>query len=160
MTKFFGKYRGTVVSNGDPELRGRLMVQAPAALGSSQVWALPCAPYGGKGVGFFTMPPIGANIWVEFEGGNPENPIWSGCFWALGEFPAAMAIPLQKVFKTDAVTITITDAPGVGLITIETALGMKIAISATGIEINDGMQAVIKLEGPKVSINGPALEVI
>jgi hypothetical protein len=160
MTKFFGKYRGTVVTNIDPELRGRLMVQAPAVLGSAQVWALPCAPYGGKGVGFFAMPPTGANVWVEFEGGNPENPIWSGCFWALNEFPAAMAIPLKKVFKTDAVTITITDVPGVGLITIETALGMKIDVSPTGIEINNGLKGVIKLEGPKVSINGAALEVI
>jgi hypothetical protein len=65
----------------------------------------------------------------------------------------------MKILKTDAVTITINDMPGAGGLKIETAQGMKIAISATGIEIDNGMGASIKLSGPKVSINGSALEV-
>ena len=34
------------------------------------------------------IPPVGANVWVEFEGGDPDYPIWSGCFWGTGEVPA------------------------------------------------------------------------
>jgi uncharacterized protein involved in type VI secretion and phage assembly len=159
MTLFFGKYRGKVKNNTDPYLSGRLQVTAPAVLGDAIVWALPCAPYAGPGVGFFAMPPVGANVWVEFEGGNPEVPIWSGCFWGLGEFPAAMALPQIKVFKTDTATVTLSDLPVVGGISIQTADGKKINISATSIEINDGAGGSVILQGPKVSINGMALEV-
>ncbi|MBI1868069.1 MAG: baseplate assembly protein [Methylocystis sp.] len=158
MTLLYGKYRGKVSDNKDPMLSGRLQVTAPAALGTARVWALPCAPFAGPGVGFFAMPPVGANVWVEFEAGNPESPIWSGCFWGLGEFPAAMALPMMKVLKTDTATVTINDLPGVGGVKIEAAK-MKISFDATSIEISNGV-ASVKLEGPKVSINGQALEVI
>lgn len=160
MTQFFGKYRGTVVGNVDPMQQGRLQVSVPAVLGDGRLsWAMPCTPYAGSGVGFFTVPPTGANVWVEFEGGDPDYPIWSGCFWGIGEVPAVPAVAEVKVFKTDTATITINDLPGVGGITIETASGMKIEITATGIEITNGMGAGIKLMGPKVSINDTALEV-
>jgi uncharacterized protein involved in type VI secretion and phage assembly len=158
MRHFYGKYRGEVKDNLDPMQLGRLQVTAPAALGAALVWATPCAPFAGSGVGFFALPPIGANVWVEFEAGNPESPIWSGCFWGLGEWPASMALPVMKVIKTDTATITINDLPGAGGVTIETTTGMKIAFDATSIQISNGV-ASVKLEGPKVSINGQALEV-
>lgn len=47
---FFGVYRGTVVSNLDPEYRGRITAKVPQVLGSSTtVWALPCVPPGWTG---------------------------------------------------------------------------------------------------------------
>lgn len=161
MTQFFGKYRGTVSNNIDPQQQGRVQVSVPAVLGEGSLsWAMPCTPYGGSGVGSFTVPPIGANVWVEFEGGDADYPIWSGCFWGIGEVPAVPALAEMKVIKTDTATITINDLPGVGGIKIETAMGMKIEISAVGIEISNGVGASIKLMGPKVSINDSALEVI
>ena len=161
MTQFFGKYRGTVANNIDPQQQGRVQVTVPAVLGEGSLsWAMPCAPYGGSGVGLFTVPPVGANIWVEFEGGDPDYPIWSGCFWGIGEVPAMPALAEMKVLKTDTATITINDLPGVGGIKIETTTGMKIEITALGIEISNGVGASIKLTGPKVSINETALEVI
>jgi uncharacterized protein involved in type VI secretion and phage assembly len=160
MTLLFGKHRGKVVSNQDPMLMGRLQVSAPLALGEAQVWALPCAPFAGPGVGFFAMPPVGADVWVEFEGGNPEAPIWSGCFWGVGDFPAALALPQMKVIKTDTITVTLSDLPGAGGVTIETADGKKIALTATGIEIDNGMGAAITLSGPKITLNNGGLEVI
>jgi hypothetical protein len=160
MTQFFGKYRGTVANNVDPQQQGRLQVSVPAVLGDGrQSWAMPCVPFAGPGVGFFTLPPNGANVWVEFEGGDPDYPIWSGCFWGIGEAPATPAIEQMKVLKTDMATITINDLPGVGGIKIETTLGAKIEITAQGIEINNGMGGVIKLTGPQVSVNNGALEV-
>jgi hypothetical protein len=161
MTEFFGKYRGTVANNIDPQQQGRLQVSVPAVLGSGSLsWAMPCTPYAGSQVGLFTIPPIGANVWVEFEGGDPDYPIWSGCFWGVGEVPAMPAIAEMKILKTDTATITINDVPGAGGIKIETVTGMKIEINAMGIEISNGIGASIKLMGPKVSINDTALEVI
>jgi uncharacterized protein involved in type VI secretion and phage assembly len=81
--KRFGKFRATVVDNQDPQQRGRLRLQIPAVLGDQQSdWALPCAPYGGKqGEGFFMVPDVDAQVWVEFEEGDIHKPIWVGTFW-------------------------------------------------------------------------------
>jgi len=158
---YFGKYRGQVANNIDPMMLGRLQVSCSAVLGDGRLsWAMPCSPYAGSGVGFFMIPPVGANVWVEFEGGNIDFPIWSGCFWGTGEVPASPALPQMKVIKTDTATITLNDLPGAGGITIETTTGMKIAITVTGIEINDGMGGSLKMTGPQVSVNDGALEVI
>ena len=160
MSQFFGKYRGTVANNIDPLQLGRVQVSVPAVLGGGRMsWAMPCVPYAGSGVGFFAIPPNGANIWVEFEGGDPNYPIWSGCFWGVGEVPALPALAEMKVFKTDTATITLNDIPGAGGITIETTLGAKIVINAQGIEINNGQGGVIAMTGPTVSVNNGALDV-
>ena len=68
--QFFGKYRGRVEKNVDPERLGRLQLSVPVVLQDvSTGWALPCVPYAGPGVGLFAIPPVGASVWVEFEGG-------------------------------------------------------------------------------------------
>jgi len=161
MTLFYGKYRGKVENNVDSRSLGRIQVSVPNVLGEGTLsWAMPSVPYAGAGVGLFLLPPTGANIWVEFEGGNPDFPIWSGCFWGQGEVPAQPAVAEMKVLKTDTATLTLNDAPGAGGITLETTTGMKIEITATGITIDNGLNAKIELSGPKVAINGSALEVI
>jgi len=158
--EFYGKYRGTVMNNIDPQQMGRLQVSVPAVLGDGRLsWAMPCVPFAGPGVGFFTIPPMDANVWVEFEGGNPDYPIWSGCFWGMGESPANPAVEQMKVLKTSTATLTISDLPGAGGITIETTLGAKIEITTQGIEINNGAGGSIKLNGKMVSVNNGALEV-
>jgi hypothetical protein len=163
---FFGKFRAKVTDNLDPLGKGRLRVSAPDVLEDDDLgWALPAVPYAGDGVGIFFLPSKGANVWVEFEQGDPDHPIWTGCFWSdpavdLGgpSPPASPAVPYTKVLKTDAVTITIQDAPGVGGLTIETN-GMKLVMNALGVEITTKVGASVKLQGPKVSINNTALEV-
>jgi hypothetical protein len=161
MKQFFGKYRGKVENNIDPMMLGRLQVSVPAVLGDGSLsWAMPCVPFAGPGVGFFAIPPNGANIWVEFEGGDPDYPIWTGCFWGVGEVPAMPAIPQMKVIKTDSATITLSDIPGIGGVKIETTMGMKLEINAIGIELTNGMGGSIKLTGPQVSVNNGALDVI
>ena len=158
---YYGKYRGKVENNLDPLQLGRVQISCPAILGDGQMsWAMPSVPYAGSGVGFFMIPPVGANVWVEFEGGDPDYPIWGGCFWGTGEVPAAPALAEMKVIKTSTATITLNDIPGAGGITIETTTGMKISITVTGIEITDGQGASLKLTGPQTSINDGALEVI
>ena len=161
MTQFWGKYRGTVVNNVDLENRGRLQIMVPSVLGTSRLsWAMPCVPYAGPGVGFFALPPRNARIWVEFENGDPDHPIWVGGFWdQAGDVPASPALAQTKVLKTDTATLTLDDTPGAGGITIETATGMKIVVNVQGIEISNGQGATVKLQGPKTSINGTAFEV-
>jgi uncharacterized protein involved in type VI secretion and phage assembly len=157
---FHGKYRGIVVDNRDPLMSGRVKARVPDVLGDEESgWAMPCVPYAGDGVGLFLIPPTGASVWIEFEHGDPDYPIWSGCFWAQGQVPASPAAAEMKVLKTSVGTITLDDTPGAGGITIETTAGMKIVINVSGIEIDDGQGGSVKLSGPQVSVNDGALEV-
>jgi hypothetical protein len=163
--QFFGKYRGKVENNLDPLQQGRLQVSCPTVLGEGSLsWAMPSVPYAGPGVGFFALPPTGANIWVEFEAGNTDYPIWSGCFWGVGEVPAMPAIPFVKVLQVDNIMLKLDDTPGAGGVTLEVnppavATPLKIQCNAAGIEISNGA-AKIKLTPASVSINDGALEVI
>jgi uncharacterized protein involved in type VI secretion and phage assembly len=161
MSPFLGKFRGTVANNLDPLQLGRVQIVVPSVLGASRLsWAMPCTPYGGPGVGLFAVPPVGASIWVEFENGDPDFPIWTGCFWdQSSDVPASPALAEIKVLKTDTATFTLDDTPGVGGVTIETTAGMKIVMNAQGIEISNGQGATVKLQGPKTAVNGAALEV-
>lgn len=162
MTEYFGKYRGVVKRNVDPYNQGRIMVQVADVTGDGSLnWAMPSSP----SVGFIAVPPVDANVWVEYEGGNPERAIWSGCFWSQFQAPLptpAVATPDKvTVIKTQSCTLTLSDLPGpLGGVTIETQAGMKIVLTTTGVEITDGMGATIKMQGPKVTINDPALEVM
>lgn len=158
---FLGKFRGIVARNDDPDKIGRLLVNVPDVLGNNASgWAMPCLPYAGKGVGLFLLPPVGAHVWVEFEHGDPDYPIWCGCYWGSpGDVPTNPAIAEKKVLQTESGSITIDDSTE--QITIETKKdGMKIVIDHQGIEINDARGGKIKLEGSRVSVNDGALEVI
>ena len=91
--QYYGKYRGTVVNNIDPEQRGRLLVTVPDVLGVNlSSWAMPCLPLAGSNMGIYTVPPVGAGVWIEFEQGDPDYPVWVGCFWGTAaEVPGAGA---------------------------------------------------------------------
>ncbi len=108
----FGKHRGVVAQGGtaDPTHRGRLKVRVPAVLGDLEVWAMPCVPYAGDKVGFYCLPEEGAGLWVEFEGGDPSYPIWTGCFWADDELPAeAEKKPDRKVWRSAKLLVRLND---------------------------------------------------
>ena len=131
--RFYGKYRGVVVGNTDPEGRGRLQVQVPEVRGPGVIdWALPASPYAGDGVGFFALPPVDANVWVEYEGGNLQIPIWSGCFWERGQIAAADALPEVMFLKTASASLRIDNATGE--IRIEIG-GASITLTASEVKI-------------------------
>jgi len=164
VSQFFGKYRGEVANNIDPMQMGRVQVKVPAVLGDGSLsWAMPCVPYAGSQVGFFATPPVGANVWVEFEGGNTDYPIWTGCFWAVGELPVP-ALPQIKFIKTDGIKLELSDLPGAGGCTLEVGppvvpLPLKLVLNASGIEMSNSASSV-KLSPVSVSLNNGALEVI
>lgn len=103
--RYYGKYRGFVTDNNDPEKRGRLRLMVPSVLGETPTgWALPSLPFGGLAdQGLFLVPEVDAQVWVEFEAGNLDLPIWTGTFWqASGDPPAEgdKSPPTTRLLKT------------------------------------------------------------
>ena len=145
-------------------MQGRIKARVPEVLGDQDSgWALPCLAFGGSQMGFFVLPDMGAAVWMEFEHGDPDYPIWAGSwFGSQADMPSDLITPPYK--KTMLVTksghsITLDDTPGAGGITLKTSGGQKIVLTAAGIEIDNGSGAVIKLSGIQVTINNGALEV-
>lgn len=169
--KFYGKYRGTVVNNIDPMQLGRLLVQVPDVLGLvPSSWAAPCVPLAGPTgppMGVYLVPPIGAGVWVEFERGDPNYPIWTGCRWgapsdiptvARAGNPASPSIVLQTTLQN---SIVISDLPGpAGGIMIKSTTGAMILVNDLGITISNGKGATIVMAGPTVTINNGALTIV
>lgn len=157
--RHYGKYRGTVVNNTDPQQRGRIMATVPAVLGlTPSGWALPCAAGAGSHTGVLAVPPVGAAVWVEFEGGDANLPIWSGGFWPqAADVPSApnMAAGMQNiVLATQTASLTIDDLPGPsGGIVLKSPTGATIAVNDSGIFISNGKGATIVMVGPTVTIN-------
>jgi uncharacterized protein involved in type VI secretion and phage assembly len=158
---FYGKYRGVVIDNEDEDGLGRVRVKVLDVWGENESgWAMPSLPYAGDGVGLYLIPPIDAFVWIEFEHGDPEYPIWTGCFWLSNiSVPVEATGPDIKMLKTEAGTIILDDSPNSGGITIETTDGKTITMNSEGIIITNG-EAIIEISGNKVSINDDALEVV
>ena len=166
MKAYYGKYRGTVVDNLDPLQLGRLMVAVPDVSLSPSTWAMPCFPVAGDQSGVWMIPGPGAGVWVEFEQGDADHPIWSGCWYgSAAEVPelARTAPPVTPpiVLQTPGQTaVMLSDLPGAaGGILLKTAAGALISVGDAGITLSNGKGATITLAGPTVTVNGGALEV-
>jgi hypothetical protein len=170
--RYYGKYRGTVLVNIDPMQIGRITAQVPDVLGETpSSWCMPCVPAAGTQAGCFFVPPIGSQVWIEFEQGNPDYPIWTGGFWGLvadvpifavapPPIPPGQNIVLQTSGQN---SLTLSDGaptPATGGIVLRDASGAMIVVNATGIYISNGQGATITLIGPAVAINESALTVV
>ncbi|WP_158174425.1 phage baseplate assembly protein V [Grimontia hollisae] len=165
----YGKFRGTVVNNFDKSQQGRLLVTVPSV--SSMVpgsWCMPCLPVLGLNSGIFAVPPIGAGVWVEFEQGDVDYPIWTGCFagsavdgptMASTAIPPISAITLQSMARNGIVICDIGGPMGMGGVTLQTATGATLSVTDAGIFINNGKGAQISMVGPTVDINNGALTI-
>ena len=163
--KYYGKYRGLVINNIDPQQIGRLLVQVPGVSGlAPSSWAMPCMPITGPQAGTYFVPPAGSGVWIEFEGGDPDYPIWAGGFWgsaaevpalALAGVPASPNILMQTIKQN---TLVISDLPGpTGGIMLKSTTGASIIVNDTGIYIQNGKGASIVMSGPTVTINNGAM---
>ena len=166
--RYYGKYRGMVLNNIDPMQQGRLQVQVPDVAGLVPTsWAMPCVPVAGIQNGMLALPMIGSGVWVEFEQGNPDHPIWVGCFWgSAAEVPAlaratppgVQAITLQTTLQNG---LTVSDLPGpTGGIMLKSATGATLIVNDTGIYIQNGKGASLIMTGPTTNINAGALTVV
>lgn len=153
--RYFGKYRGQVVDNEDPDNLGRIKAKVPRVLGEeTSGWALPAFAYGGTSEqGLFALPDKDAGVWIEFEGGDLSFPIWSGTWYSRNAVPekarAGMKIWKTKsghkiVLDDDAPALHIRDSKGSSItldsggVKITAGNGTKITIDATNIELVGG----------------------
>lgn len=179
--RYFGKYRGFVVSNKDPEKLGRLKVRVPSVLGSNVVtgWATACVPFGGAAdQGFLFVPDPGAGVWVEFEEGDLEFPIWVGTFWstpATGtELPrpngpdgteqaGPQDPPTCKIIKTaKGHTLQFEDADGKESVTVYDAVNkLLLVMDSSGIRVTDGKHGSKLVMGSSgISVQSPGGAVV
>jgi uncharacterized protein involved in type VI secretion and phage assembly len=165
--RYYGKYRAMVLNNLDPQSQGRVQVQLGDRYGLfPSTWALPSFPFAAKGMaGMVALPQIGAAVWVEFEAGDPDYPIWSGGFFpdpvgfpVLAMAGATPATPNIHFQTTTGTSVTLSDNPAQQVM-IMTMAGAMIMIGAAGITISNGQGAMIQMSGPSVIINNGALVV-
>lgn len=171
MGKYIGKFRGTVINNIDPEMRGRIMCMVPDVLSLiPSTWCEACIPLAGPTgppMGVYLVPPIGAGVWIEFENGDPDYPIWVGCRWgaqsdipplAKAGLPVSPSIILQTLGQN---MIQISDLPGpTGGIMLKSLTGASLIVNDTGIYIQNGKGAMMTMVGPTVTVNNGALTII
>jgi phage baseplate assembly protein gpV len=154
--RYYGKYRGTVIDVDAATLR--IKAKVPAVQGGIATgWCMPCVPYAGNGVGFAFLPEKDAGVWIEFEAGNPSQPVWVGCYWSAGQTPpdatpTVKAIVTAKgaklLFDDDAQTITLTDGSN-----------NKVTLDSSGITLERGANKVV-VSDSNVSVNDGAMEVM
>jgi uncharacterized protein involved in type VI secretion and phage assembly len=155
--RHYGKYRGLVSDNQDPQNRGRIRARVPEILHDVESgWALPALPYSGDNQGAWTIPAQDAGVWIEFEAGDVSRPIWSGCWWADDERPktegGTQATPAIKVIRSeqglmvsmddDGKTISVSDENGSNI--------LKIEVQAGSITIKGATKAVV--EAPHIEL--------
>jgi uncharacterized protein involved in type VI secretion and phage assembly len=165
--KYYGKYRATVTDNADPLKIGRIKAVVPdvAAL-LPTTWAMPCVPVASAGWGVSVVPQVSAGVWIEFEQGDPNHPIWVGGFWGSeNEVPQPPQTPppdhppiLLQTRNGNRVVITDAAGPDGGVV-LASPGGASIKVNDTGIYIDNGKGAKIVLTGPSVSVNDGALAV-
>ena len=138
--QYFGKYRAKVVDVKDPEKRGRIRVMCPKVLGEAKsAWCEPCIPVAYDFGGDFAIPKVDEFVWVEFEEGNPNKPVYCGGLWSKEKSPSAPYETAEriitwgkckiKVSKDDILTISL----GSSLITVKSD---SIKITSPRIDLN------------------------
>lgn len=166
--QYLGKYRGVVLQNLDPLGIGRLQVQVVGVFTLASSWAMPCFPMAGPQTGAVAVPPLGAGVWVEFERGDPDYPIWTGCYYSTrAEVPPLVqlvpppvpAITVQTPLKN---AIQVSDAPptpATGGIVLRSTTGASVVVNDSGIYLSDGKGGQITLIAGVVTVNAGALVV-
>ncbi len=139
--RYYGKYRGTVFNNIDPEQRGRIQAIVPDVQGLVPTnWALPCVPLAGIQEGVFMVPQLKAAVWIEFEQGDPDYPIWVGGFW--GQASPVPGVPVLPHPEIPLAAVLPPPIPPGQNIVIQTTLQHSLIISdALPIPIPTGIPA-------------------
>jgi uncharacterized protein involved in type VI secretion and phage assembly len=169
--KYYGKYRGTVVQNVDPEQRGRLQIEVPDVLSLvPSTWAEACVPLSGApgvAMGVYAVPAVGAAVWVEFEHGDPNLPVWVGCrFASSSDVPSSAleGLPVDPNIVIQSLAqhmIMISDVPAAGGITLQSSSGAQLIVSDTGITLSSGPGGTtIELTDAGIDFNSGTLTVL
>jgi hypothetical protein len=150
--RYFGKYRGQVTNNSDPDNLGRVKAKVPRVLGDEETgWALPAFIYGGASEqGLFAVPDVGAGVWVEFEAGDLSYPIWTGTWFTGGAIPES-AQPGKKIFKTKSGHKIVLDDDG-GTLEITDSNANTVTMDASTIKVGAGSATTIVIDAPFIQL--------
>ncbi len=140
--RYFGKYTGIVKDNRDGQKLGQLKVSVPSLFPPEELMtARPGLPFG-----VFFVPENENKVWIEFEGGDPGLPLWTGVQYVAGEWAAEAAAdpPERRVIRTPAGHfIRFVDSGDQEVVEISSPT--RIVIKSAGL---------IEIEAPNVIING------
>jgi len=77
--RYYSSYRAFVYDNKDPENLNRLQLLVPHLNPSlpDKTWAYQKNNFSGKGYGIHMLPKKGDLVWVEYEYGDLDYPVWS-----------------------------------------------------------------------------------
>ena len=150
--RFFGKYRGQVTDNNDPDNLGRIKAKVPRVLSDEESgWALPAFIYGGASEqGLFALPDVGAGVWIEFEVGDLSYPVWTGTWYTSGAIPES-AQPGKKVFKTKSGHKIVLDDDG-GTLEVTDSNANSVTMDANTIKIAAGNATTIVVDAPQIQL--------
>lgn len=167
-----GLYRATVTINVDPEMRGRLQLLIPDVLSFvPSTWAEPCSPLSGPtgpGMGVYMVPPPGAAVWVMFEHGEVDKPVWMGCRFDIASDVPAMAklgnpadpsIVIASLLQNLLIVSDLPPTPKTGGIVLRSTTGATLVVNDSGIYIDNGKGASIDLVGPLLTLNKGAMTI-
>lgn len=157
--RFYGKYRGTVIDTADPNGLFRIRAMVPAVLGDEPTrWCLPCVPFAGKHVGMFFLPPKQSAVWIEFEAGDVNKPIWTGCYWRDGERPPEASPSVRGIVTPAASKLLFNDSAASPAVTLTDANGNTFTMDADGLDQSRG-DSSLTVSDASVSIDDGAFEV-
>jgi len=96
---YYGIYRAKVISNESPDTQGqvdpqgRLRVQVRAVGDTEDVsrLAYPIFSFAGAGYGLKNLPPVDSFVYVVFENGSLDAPLWLGGWYAQDQMPDELA---------------------------------------------------------------------
>jgi hypothetical protein len=156
-TSYFGKYRGIVTDVDDPNNQCRIRATVPAVLGEHACgWAMPAAPFAGDGHGVVMLPKVGSGVWIEFEAGRLDNPIWSGAWWASGERPDPQGAAVRVIVSENGHKLILDDESDE--VTLVHGSGPEIKMTATEIVLSCGA-CEIKITNENISLNNGLIKV-
>jgi hypothetical protein len=156
-SRFFGKYRGTVTDVADPDNNGRIKAQVPAVMGEVDVgWALPAFPFAGDGHGQVMLPEPGAMVWIEFEAGNLDFPIWSGGFFLPGQRPTPDANGARVIVSPSGHLVVLDD--DAGEVIVRHGSGPEIKMTGSAITLTVGA-CTIEIGMTAISFNNGIVKI-
>lgn len=138
--EYYGKYRAKVVDISDPEKRGRIRVMCPKVLGEAKsAWCEPCIPVAYDNGGDFALPKLGEFVWVEFESGDSNKPIYTGGLWSTNKSPSSTYNEKERLITWGSCTIKMNP------------YRIELSVGSSTVTISDGS---IQLNASSVTSNG------
>lgn len=109
--KYYSSYRGYVVDNEDPDGLGRIKATIPTVTKgvTHSKWIYPKNAFSGNGYGTQVLPMVGDLVWIEFEFGDTNFPLYSHAHFTKGEKPEEFINHEVYGFKSPKGQVVIID---------------------------------------------------